>query len=552
MSQTPIDEQPSELSQDEVHARFCQAMAQYKIANPDKDFNTLFEFILNDSRFLHLRGRLATMTEDYYTWLVGEHSDAHESDDGIRRSERIRARQVGNVTPANTEKAFRVGDTPLAFGHGTGRTAGTGDTRGPPSATGGRVSGTGGTVRRGSGAGASTSLGARPLSTGQGPPSQCRGTSPPYIGMDIQMRSLDIGAEEPFGTPAFAGDGSPASGLPARPMASVPMVAASGVDVTPGGQRLTIGVNESGTKMNVSLPAKFNPLKHQWSVWSLQVQRVLTVMKVVDILDPAKRAIFEDSTRQMIISLLHEVMSDTDSNMFVTMRCQYPDEIWTALQRKYKSKDDFRKNELHRKFHSMRQFQDETVSAWVVRLSTVKTELQSLSGRNSVPDISHKIALVDRTLPSLTPGQTQVEHSTFFAELRQQMETLTITAIEDRLIQRADAFREQLEVARGHAGRDAPLNALKPGIGYGRGRSGNPAAAAAAPADANSICHRCLLPGHKSPNCPGKDLPLALKIKNDQYELRDVVRGMIKSPNPRGSSNKRVFPKDVSFNLNHA
>lgn len=506
---------PTEQFLNEAVSTFVEAMGHAILANPDTEFGTLKEFVLGEDQYKHLRKYVAYVTEDYVRNALGTSDTVAPSTDTPRRSARIMGLPPGTTAPATAG---------MRLSSPTGRSAG---------------GGTQGGYR---------------LVPGLNTPQQRHGIySPPNMNLDLpDVESLDLGGRTPFGSPEL--DVPSHVDRPVLPD-TIPIVAATGVDVTSARQRMTIGVNESGTKMSVSLPAKFDPLKHQWSVWALQVLRVLSVMKLQDTLDAVHRAKFEASTHQMVVSLLHEIIPEVDSNMFVSMRCEYPDVIWTALKRKYKSKDDFRKSELHRQFHSMRQLPDETVSAWVVRLGTVKSELQALSGNvDVVPELTHKIALVDKTMPSLTPGQSQADHATFFAELRQNLEALSITQLEDRLIQRADAFREHLEVTRGHAGFDAAMNYAGPGRGrgrgqpFGRGRGGNAGAGPSNPAATRVICTRCL-GDHKSPQCPGSKEPEFKQIQDLQLRLRDKVRAM--HAQRGGPSPKREFPRNMNLSINN-
>lgn len=77
------------------------------------------------------------------------------------------------------------------------------------------------------------------------------------------------------------------------------------------------------------LHVRFDPLKHQWYVWSLQALRNLTIMKLQDTLVTTKRDKVEVDNEHMVVSFLHEIISEVASDMFMTLKPQYPDEIWS-------------------------------------------------------------------------------------------------------------------------------------------------------------------------------------------------------------------------------
>lgn len=295
---------------------------------------------------------------------------------------------------------------------------------------------------------------------------------------------------------------------------------------TANGQRFTMPVGgNNGPKMQISLPARFDPVKSKWFTWSRQTKRVFTMMSLVETLNESNRPSVTAQTQQIAIAILHEIMPQVDSDMFVDRAIEFADDIWTFLERKYKSRDEFRKHELHRNFSTMSQQTDETVAAWITRLSSVKSELVAMGGE--VPTLTHKLALLDRTLPCVTPGLNNSHQEGFFADLRQNMATMSITQIEDRLLSRADCYKEQQAVQSagvsqtmqfkrgGRGGRMGRGRSSAPGRGYG-GRG----AGAMTDRQFTKWCTVCGAKGHIGPECPARYTPEGKELVQLQRRLR--------------------------------
>ena len=278
-------------------------------------------------------------------------------------------------------------------------------------------------------------------------------------------------------------------------------------EVNVGGARnftLPMGSN-NGPKMQVSMPARYDPKKDNWIVWSNQVKRVMRIMGIAEASDPSARSRLSDQIRETAVTFLHEIMPKADSNLFVTRESVFPDEMWSAMERPYKSKDDFRRHATHRHFHTMKQESNEPVAQWIVRLSTVKSELAALG--IDIPTTDHKLALIDRTLPTLSPGLGSLDHSAFFAELRQLSGSMTVQELEDRLISKAEAMREQLTVAGARAGVSNTLT-FRPTGNNNRNNRFQPRAHQGGKPSAGSKgsvwCTTCNQVGHKCFSCPAK------------------------------------------------
>lgn len=162
----------------------------------------------------------------------------------------------------------------------------------------------------------------------------------------------------------------------------------------------------------------------------------------------------------------------------------------------------------------MRQGSNETVSAWAPRLDVIKSELKALSGDDAIVfDLSYTIPLVDRTLPSLTPGQWQADQSTFFIELRENMEQLSVSQIETRLIQRAEAITQHL--AFGNAGGEFEISVYGRFLCRGRGHGetcGDGPSGGRSQAPMRHYCTLCRV-DHRAPECPGKNNDIAAQLR---------------------------------------
>jgi hypothetical protein len=305
--------------------------------------------------------------------------------------------------------------------------------------------------------------------------------------------------------------------------------ASRGMEVTTGRQQgFTASVGNS--KVTVSLPPAFDPVRDKWLLWKPQVQDYFVMVGLPGILDPVEGLKFSLQANRIALGTIKAICPPHDAAHISTCGVKFAFKAWQMLESAYGSRSELDLQKMLSEFEVAKQQSNETIRAWTIRLDRMVTELNLLaslaakensttldssvtSDVKAVSEMSHKYRLLNVRVEDQP-------HAAFIAALRTEIYTLHVKEVEARLITYEQGKDIQNALNGSHASGPSPLftygvgdrggygRAPPRGVGCGYGRGPRPIAgrgadhrAVSGRATDNRICYACGGAGHNFRKC---------------------------------------------------
>jgi hypothetical protein len=178
--------------------------------------------------------------------------------------------------------------------------------------------------------------------------------------------------------------------------------------VTTGRQQgFTASLGDS--KVTVSLPPVFDPVKDKWLLWKPQVQDYFVMVGLPDILDPVEGLNLSLQANRIALGTIKALCPSQDAAYISTCGVKFAYQAWQILQSSYGSRSELDLQKMLTEFEVAKQQSNETIRAWTIRLDRIVNELNLLASLAAeenlvtlnttnakvVSDMSHKSRLLN-------------------------------------------------------------------------------------------------------------------------------------------------------------
>jgi hypothetical protein len=276
------------------------------------------------------------------------------------------------------------------------------------------------------------------------------------------------------------------------------------------GYTATVGTS----KVTVSLPPAFDPVKDKWLLWKPQVQDYFVMVGLPGILDQVEGHTFGLQANRIALGTLKAICPSQDAAHISTTCVKFAYKAWQILEAAYGSRSELDLQKMLTEFEVAKQAQNETIRSWTIRLDRMVTELNLLaslaaqenlvtlnsSNTKAVSDMSHKYRLLNVRVEDQP-------HAAFIAALRTEIYTLDVKEVEARLI-----TYEQGKEIQNALNRSADTSTFFTyGVGgrrgaFGRGPGRGASSGAGRGADSR-VCFACGGNGHNYRRCATSSTP---------------------------------------------
>ncbi len=340
--------------------------------------------------------------------------------------------------------------------------------------------------------------------------------------------------------------GQSSPGMSVTPSPSVQVAASSGKPSVQLG---------SGARFQYPLPAPLDPDPKalKWYSWEPSVRCFYETIGFPNIMDPSNA--YTQSEHAQCIPFLLQMIPPADADYFVTERATYStmDAIWSQLVKEYARHAKARVFALMRTFDSASQASGETIAEYVLRLNRLVKTLKTC--RQGPNELNHKLKLLN-VLPVL-PG-SDVQHTHFLGSLHTKLDTMSVSDLEQDLIDHESAIHRQQDTdilasqmkAVGTTSlfhTSAGTHAARLKYPLSRPPSGHKVQCCICWNDASEVVKQGYT-GHSTRNCPRYNLPVGKQVcawldanPNNSKRSRPSPGG--RKHKDRGGAHKHGVPK---------
>jgi hypothetical protein len=216
-----------------------------------------------------------------------------------------------------------------------------------------------------------------------------------------------------------------------------------GMDVTTDRQQgFTSSVGNS--KVTVSLPPAFDPVRDKWLLWKPQVKDYFVMVGLPGILDPVEALKLSLQANRIALGTIKATCPPHDAAHISTCGVKFAYKACQMLESAYGSRSELDLQKMLSEFEVAKQQSNETIRAWTTRLDRMVTELNLLANlaakensttldssdtcdAKAVSEMSHKHRLLNVRVEDQP-------HAAFIAALCTEIYTLHVKEVEARLI----------------------------------------------------------------------------------------------------------------------